>query len=220
MNRDAEAAREDGAISRARIVAGALRVIDDLGVDGLTMRRLGAELGVDAMMVYRHFPNKAAVLDGVMSQIWAEVNVSPARSGGDWREVLFGIMRGLRTSLLAHPRAISIVGTRPASGAELLQLMDRLVEALVDAGMVVDARAGDLLNALVNFTVGHVLAEVGDPVGGDADAGGDVAVVPGMFPHLAAVFSSGWRYDAARQYESAVRAMIAGWAGAGEVADD
>ena len=46
------------------------------------------------------------------------------------------------------------------------------------------------------------------------------AVVLAMFPHLAAVFSSGWRYDAARQYESAVRAMIAGWAGAGEVADD
>lgn len=219
MNRDAEAGRTDGAISRARIVDGALRVIDERGVEGLTMRRLGAELGVDAMMVYRHFPNKAAVLDGVMAQIWAEVRVDRGRGGGDWRDVLLAIMRGLRTSLLAHPRAISIVGTRPASGPELLQLMDRLVEALVDAGMVVDARSADLLNALVNFTVGHVLAEVGDPVGGGADAEGDAAVVLAMFPHLAAVFSSGWRYDAARQYESAARAMIVGWASPGEVAN-
>ena len=60
--------RDRVALSRDRILDTALSIIDDAGVDGLTMRRVGTEIGVDPMMVYRHFPNKAAVLDGVMGR--------------------------------------------------------------------------------------------------------------------------------------------------------
>lgn len=203
--------RDRVALSRDRILDTALSIIDDAGVDGLTMRRLGTEIGVDPMMVYRHFPNKAAVLDGVMERIWAGVRIDLTSDDAPWQDALAELMHGLRRSLLVHPRAISIVGTRPATGPELFALMDRFIAMLTAAGMQVDSRSADLLNALVNYTVGHVLAEAGDPVGGEADDQSHLAVLAVHFPHLAAVFNSGWQYDPFRQYDGAVRAMIAGW---------
>ena len=55
--------REDGQVSRSRILQSALRIIDRDGVDGLSMRRLSEEVGRDPMVLYRHIPNKAALLD-------------------------------------------------------------------------------------------------------------------------------------------------------------
>ena len=85
--------------------------------------------------------------------------------------------------------------------------------------MPVNSQAADQLNALVNYTVGHVLAEAGEPVGGEADQMSHQMVLPASFPHLAAVFNSGWRYDADRQYDDALRAMVYGWSEATREAD-
>lgn len=199
------------AVSAASIVDAALSIIDRRGMDGLTMRRLGQELGVDPMTIYRHFPNKGAVLDGVMERIWSSVDIEASAQGPTWQEQLAAIMHGLRTTLLTHPRAISIVGTRPATGPELFLLMEKLIGVLVSAGMEIDDGSAELLNALVNYTVGHVLAESGDPVGGDADPHSNLLVSPLHFPNLAAVFNSGWQYDPHHQYDRALRSMIEGW---------
>lgn len=196
-------------------------VIDESGIDGLTMRRLGAELGTDPMMVYRHFPGKAAVLDGVMGLMWQEVEIPvPAHGETQWREYLVLVMHSLREALLAHPRAISIVGTRPASGPDLLALMDRLLGSLFAAGMPAGPDTADLLNALVNYTVGHVLAEAGDPAGGEAEQDNTQQLNPTAFPNLAAVFVGGWEYDPRRQYDHALRAFVGGWAAAAEFAPE
>ncbi|MDF1489718.1 TetR/AcrR family transcriptional regulator C-terminal domain-containing protein [Tessaracoccus caeni] len=205
------AVQHRGAVSADSIVDTALRIIDAHGIDGLTMRRLGHELGVDPMTVYRHFPNKGAVLDGVMERIWASVDVAGSADGGSWQNQLAAIMHSLRAALLAHPRAISIIGTRPAAGAVVFLLMEQIVGALVAAGMELRDTSADLLNAVVNYTVGHVLAEAGDPVGGDADRHADPMISPIHFPNLAAVFSSGWQYNPYRQYDRALRSMIEGW---------
>ena len=147
----------------------AMQIVDDDGIDALTMRRLGRDLGVDPMMIYRHFSNKVAVLDGLMEVMWRDVTVpAAAQTTPSWREHLVAVMHTLRRALLRHPRAISIVGTRPATGPELFALMERLLTSLAEAGMPVNSQAADQLNALVNYTVGHVLAEAGEPVGGEA----------------------------------------------------
>lgn len=198
----------------------AMQIVDDGGIDALTMRRLGRDLGVDPMMIYRHFSNKVAVLDGLMEVMWRDVTVAAAtQTTPSWREHLVAVMHTLRRALLRHPRAISIVGTRPATGPELFALMERLLTSLAEAGMPVNSQAADQLNALVNYTVGHVLAEAGEPVGGEADQMSHQTVLPASFPHLAAVFNSGWRYDADRQYDDALRAMVYGWSEATREAD-
>lgn len=200
------------ALTRGSILEAALSIVDERGIDGLTMRGLGTELGIDPMMIYRLFPSKAAVLDGLMEVIWRGVQApKPQGSDIEWREHLVSVMHALREALLAHPRAIAIVGTRPATGPELFALMERLLASLVSAGMTADAETADLLNALVNYTVGHVLAEAGDPVGGEADPESNQQIPPVSFPHLAAVFNSGWQYDPHRQYDRALRAFVGGW---------
>ncbi|MFT3889878.1 MAG: TetR/AcrR family transcriptional regulator C-terminal domain-containing protein [Arachnia sp.] len=207
----AAGSRERRTLNRDAIVDAALALIDDQGIDGLTMRRLGDRLGVDPMAVYRHFPNKGAVLDGVMERIWASVDIAGTAHDARWQERLAVVMHGLRRALLAHPRAISIVGTRPASGPGLFLLMEQIMGELVDAGLRIDDTSADLMNALVNYTVGHVLAEAGDAVGGNEDQHSNLLVVPDRFPNLAAVFNSGWQYDAHRQFDRALRSMIDGW---------
>ncbi len=203
-------ARNGSAHSREAVLEAALALIDRDGIERLTMRGLGSELGVDAMMIYRYFPSKAALLDGVMSRIWSEVGVPDPVPGEAWEELLAQTMHGLRRVLIAHPGAISILATRPASGADLFTLLERLLGALAGAGLEADETTADLLNALVNYTVGHVLAEVGEPAGGETDQQSHLLMLAASFPHLAAVFNSGWQYDAYRQFDRAVRSMIAG----------
>lgn len=196
-------------LSREDIIETALKLTDEAGLEKLSMRRLGAELGVDPMMIYRFFPNKAALLDGIMEKIWLSVDLKAIEAHDDWQEQLVAVMHRLRESFLAHPHAILIIGTRPAAGPGLFLLFDRLLGILVAAGMIVDDRTGDLLNALVNYTVGHVLAEVAPPVEGGADKA-QKPLVPPALPHLTSLFTSGWTYDPYRQFDTALRAIVAG----------
>ena len=88
--------REDGQVSRSRILQSALRIIDRDGVDGLSMRRLGDEVGRDPTVLYRHIPNKAALLDGVAEIVlgqhgsifadrdWAAQLRTVAQTSGGW----------------------------------------------------------------------------------------------------------------------------------------
>ncbi|WP_051297602.1 TetR/AcrR family transcriptional regulator [Brevibacterium album] len=211
-------ARRRQPLSRERVVEAALAIIDADGVEALTMRRLGKELRVDPMMVYRHFPSKVSVLDGVMSRIWASVELGEL---GDesWQEALAATMHGLRRALLRHPRAVSILGTRPAAGPELFALLEQILARLAGLGMPVDGGSAELLNAVVNYTVGHVLAEGGDPVGGETGRDGFELSDLSALPTLAKVFGSGWRYSPERQFDRALRGMIRGWRAGPESAE-
>ena len=71
-------AKPDGRITRDVVLNAALELIDRDGVDGLSMRRLARVLGRDPMILYRHAPNKAALLDGVAETVLAQLKVDPA----------------------------------------------------------------------------------------------------------------------------------------------
>ena len=70
-------------LSRERVLRAALEIADKEGIDALSMRRLGEDLGVKAMSLYKHVPNKDAVLDGMVDIVVGEITL-PA-IGGDWR---------------------------------------------------------------------------------------------------------------------------------------
>src|SRR6266540_3134701 len=94
------AAYGGGKLTRDVVLATALEIIDRDGVDGLSMRRLARALGRDPMILYRHAPNKAALLDGVAETVLAQLKVDSADP--DWAGQLRQVARRFRALALAH----------------------------------------------------------------------------------------------------------------------
>lgn len=200
------------ALTRDRIVRAALEIIDRDGIEALSMRRLGAELGVDPMAVYYHVPNKAALFDGVVEAVFAAIDIDPDTlpQTGNWRDLLVLFMRRLREVLRAHPNALPVIATRPAYTPSVLTFGDRAVAALEDSGF----GSRDILimvNCLRTYTVGHVIAELGQPVGGPTASPEEAAAIIEAYPNLARAISGGYQPD--EQYELGLQAMLDGFEG-------
>src|SRR4029078_513433 len=97
-------------LSRDRILAAALELVDEQGIEALSMRKLGAALGVEAMSLYNHVANKDDVLDGVLDHVLGEVPLPhPPRA---WDDQLWVLGRGFRDAGLAHPGVLPMFGAR------------------------------------------------------------------------------------------------------------
>lgn len=143
-------------LSRELLVTTALAIVDRDGLEALSMRRLGAELGVDPMAAYRHFPNKEALLDGVMEAVVGEIDfdVDP---DADWREQLRQLARSNLEAMMAHPNALPLLATRPLTTPGGLRLVEKALEITHSAG--IPLREGALaINATGLFTSGFTTA--------------------------------------------------------------
>ena len=98
-------------ISRRKTLEVALRIIDEEGLDALSIRRLGTELDVRGISLYYHFPNKEAILVGACELALTEVR-TPHSAKNDWREWLVGNARKYYQALLAHPNLIPVLMRR------------------------------------------------------------------------------------------------------------
>lgn len=155
-------------LDRDRIVAAALTYIDQAGLPGLTMRRLGAQLGVEAMALYHYVPGKEDLLDAVVEAIVAQLDedadvlVQP-RDG--WQDFLQRLAHGMRRVALSHPRAFPLVASRPPQAPWLrpplrsLEWVEIFLEGLVSAGFT-DEAAAAAYRAFTSFLLGHLLLEV------------------------------------------------------------
>src|ERR1039457_5603895 len=106
------AANGSGKITRDVVLAAALEIIDRDGADALSMRRLARALDRDPMILYRHAPNKAALLDGVAETVLAQLRVDSADP--DWAGQLREAGRRYRALALAHPHVVPLIVTRPS----------------------------------------------------------------------------------------------------------
>ena len=90
---------------------------DERGLKELSMRRLGAYLGVDAMALYRYVPSKEILLDGivelVIDELYSDPDVHMSSSPRDWQDYLWRLAHGVRRIALAHPLVFPLVATRP-----------------------------------------------------------------------------------------------------------
>lgn len=145
-------------LSRREIQEVALRLIDEDGLEVLTVRRLGGALGVDPMALYRHFENKEALLDGVAELLWEEVERG-SRDGGDWKHQLRSIASSLRDLAHAHPNAYSLVMTREVMPEAALSLSEAKLKALKAAGFEEDL-AAQAVRTLVSYGVGYGAVEL------------------------------------------------------------
>src|SRR5258708_38056198 len=99
-------------LTRLRIAQAATAIVDRDGLEALSMRRLGGELGVEGMAVYRHFPTKAAVLAGIVEVLLAEL-VIPPPSDVPWQAVFREVAGASRALLLRPPHAVPLFAALP-----------------------------------------------------------------------------------------------------------
>lgn len=143
-------------LSRERVCGEALALVDEEGLEALSMRRLGARLGVEAMSLYRHVRDKADLLDALHAAVLG--GLSAESHGGDWRELLFGLARALRKALLLHPNVVPLFATRPVRAPEALAAIADVLLALANAGFSPRDSEKTII-AVGVFTIGCVLAE-------------------------------------------------------------
>ncbi|WP_169080010.1 TetR/AcrR family transcriptional regulator C-terminal domain-containing protein [Microcella alkalica] len=120
-------------LSRERILSAALSVADRDGLPALSMRRLGAALGVEAMSLYGHVRDKGDLLDGLVDHVvgmWAD----PLPDESDWRVVARTTMARAHEVLLARPWACELVAARPTVGRNRLRYAEALQRRMLDAG--------------------------------------------------------------------------------------
>ncbi|MGW5985455.1 TetR/AcrR family transcriptional regulator [Streptomyces anulatus] len=163
-----------GRLSRERVLLAALEVVDRDGLSGLSMRKLGAELDVEAMALYRYAPSKDALLDGLVEvfclQVDRELEQGPAGPDGaagspDWRACLHRIARATLGVALRHPHVVPLLATRllatPLARRPLPVLRtDERVLALLHAG---GFSASDTVRIHRRFTawlLGYLLVEL------------------------------------------------------------
>lgn len=122
------------ALSHDRVLQAALALADAHGLAALSMRRLGAELGVEAMSLYRHVPSKEALLDAMVDAIvrgWIDPSADAPK---DWRERLGAIMHRAHAAMLARPWSVELITVRPRVGDGRLRYAETVTTALLDAG--------------------------------------------------------------------------------------
>jgi AcrR family transcriptional regulator len=149
-------------------VATAVAFIEENGLPGLTMRRLGEELGVEAMSLYRYVPGREDLLDAVVESIVADMqhDVDVLESPRDgWQDFLQRLAHGVRRVALSHPRAFPLVASRPAEAPWLrpplrsLDWVERFLLGLQAEGFD-DTAAVGAYRAFTSFLLGHLLLEV------------------------------------------------------------
>ena len=124
-------------LSRERVLAAAVALADTQGIQALTMRRLAAELNVEAMSLYYHLRDKEALLDGVVETVIAEIDAAVGRhdpNGGDWRTQLRQQFLAARQVMLRHPWVPGLLGSRRTIPAGVYTYYDGIVGTLVGAG--------------------------------------------------------------------------------------
>lgn len=140
------------------LVNAALRIADAEGLEALSMRRLGTELGVDPMAAYRHLPNKKALLAGVVEAVLAgsDVTTDPA---APWQEQFRQVARAYRRGMLDHSPAVSrLAATTPFNSPESLRIVEHGAAVLKQAGVPL-AEIAPAIQAVGQIVSGAVLLE-------------------------------------------------------------
>lgn len=143
-------------LRKANVVDGALRFIDAEGLDALTMRKLGATLNVQGGALYRHFPNKEALLDAMADKILE--GVADALPEAPWHEQIFVLCERLRNAMLAHRDGARVVAGTYSPGVNTITGTDTAIQIFCRAGAA-PAQAGWLTFALFYYVLGHTIEE-------------------------------------------------------------
>jgi len=175
-------------VTRDRAVGVAIGLADAGGIESLSMRKLAAELGIEAMSLYYHVKNKSDLLDGMLDVVYSEF--STPRAGDEWRQAMHDRAESTRSVLARHPWAISIKA-RTSPGHATLAHLDSVIGCLTAAGFSMPM-TGHAMSILDSYVQGFAQQEASLPLDPSGDIGaateGIIAQQQSMaeaFPNLA-----------------------------------
>jgi AcrR family transcriptional regulator len=216
-------------ITRQLVLDAAMRLVEEEGLDALTMRCLGDRLGTDPAMVYRHFSGKEELLEALADAVFVEHTESStatsrnaaspgARSSGDWQDALRQMAHGIRAALLAHPALIGLAVRRPPRGEATYRGIDAGLGVLLSAGLSKqDAALG--YQAVLFYALGFAVLEApfaASPDGGleqHAQTQQALADLSSQeYPSITATVDHLYGPDLHTQFDYGVRLLIAGLA--------
>jgi AcrR family transcriptional regulator len=157
-------------LTRQRVLQTALGLADQGGLESLSMRKLGQELGVEAMALYHHFANKDEVLDGIVDLVFAEIELPPG--GRDWKGEMRRRAVSLRDALARHRWAIGLMESRRNPGSANLRHHDAVIGSLRSGGFDMEM-AAHAYSVLDGYIYGFALTKMNLPF----DPSDDVAEV-------------------------------------------
>ena len=146
-----------GELSRERVLAAALRLLEEEGESALSMRRVARQLGTAPMSLYRHVRDKSDLVDGVIARALGEVATSPPE-GRDWAERSIAWMRALRVELNQHPSIVPLLRSNHLLLPAVLKPVEVLLAQLWESGFDRSSAARAAWEMLW-FTTGFVVAE-------------------------------------------------------------
>jgi AcrR family transcriptional regulator len=125
-------------LSCVRIIEAAVRYVDSNDLDELSMRRLGSELGVEAMSLYRYFPSKGALLDAVVGWLLRDLALPDDRDTREWEQQVRDFAVSFRSITRQHPHLMPLLTVRSPEDPLLLGIHDRMVGVWRQAGLAPD----------------------------------------------------------------------------------
>jgi TetR/AcrR family transcriptional regulator, tetracycline repressor protein len=198
-------------LTRRRIAQEALAVIDEEGLDALTMRGVAARMGVGVMSLYHHTPNKEALLADVVDAILAEIEVPPPPDG-DWQQPLRAMLTSARRAILRHSSAVPLLAARQPATAAALGALDAEIGLLLRAGFD-PAEAARVHRCVASYLLGYVSLELSGFLPADsADLDlRDPERLAVAYPSLVAATRYLLAYDADADFDAGLRALLTGF---------
>jgi len=198
-------------LSRERLLRAAIELADQAGLEALTMRRLGQELGVEAMSLYNHVANKDDVLDGMVDLVLGDIQVPP--SGTPWKTAMRERAISAHEVLLAHPWAALQIMSRFNIGLGMTRYLDSTLGRLREGGFSVEG-ALDAWHALDSHIYGFTLQELSLPFAADeaSQVSADVLgqLDGGAYPHVVETITHVMRSGRVEDFEFGLDLILDG----------
>ncbi|HEX9098744.1 MAG TPA: TetR/AcrR family transcriptional regulator [Candidatus Dormibacteraeota bacterium] len=201
-------------LSRERVLRAALALADTGGIDSLSMRKLGEELGVEAMSLYNHVANKDDILDGIVDLVFSEIALPAGR--GEWKRAMRRRAISAHEALLRHPWAPSLMQSRTTPGPATLRHHDSVLGNLRNAGFTL-VMAAHAVSVIDGYVYGFSLQQINLPLQSRdqvAEVGRDVLrQMAGAYPHLAEMITKHAMkpgYDYSKEFEFGLDLILDG----------
>jgi TetR/AcrR family tetracycline transcriptional repressor len=208
--------RPRGSLTREQIIKEALALLEEHGPGALSMRRLADRLGVAPNALYTHVRGKSDLIDGLVDQVYAGLELHPDPGGG-WTQQLATLSQAVRQHLLAHPAVVPYALQQPGLGPHSLRLGEAIYDILRPAGFSDQAVVGTVY-ALVTYILGFVALEI-SRAGTDPQTTDEfvrrmwaffAALPPGEFPHHVQLAPLLARISTDDQFQFGIRTFLAG----------
>ena len=200
-------------LTRDRIVAAAITVVDREGLPALSMRKVATELGMSPMSLYYHVPDKSGLYDLILDAVMSDIDVSVDDASRPLEERVVAGIYALRDALMRHPNAVPLALSRSMRTAAQMRPIETLVGAMLDAGMTA-TEAVTAVDVLGQYTFGTTMAYANHVTNSefhDDQREHDLSALDsGEFPNMARVWAEGEYLGFDAEFDRGLRVLVRG----------